>query len=105
MKKKKSLTQTIPTEDLFLLLCCATRYALGRRSYIVSWVNEQLRTHARAFRPQDLVILIEDIETHGRQRSYGDVIDEHTWKETLTYLKTLRSDDQTNDGGDTTTSP
>jgi len=82
---------TIPIADLSRLLCYATRYALGQRSYIATWANEQIRMHAFAFHPQYVDTLINDIEQYGKQASYGDAMDDILWTETLMYLKALRS--------------
>jgi len=92
--KKKSLRsnskRSIETDDLFLFLCCAVRYALGRRSYIVSWVTRQLYAHAPALRHHDLDVLIQDIEQHASGNGYGDEYSTNEWMETLKYLKSLR---------------
>lgn len=72
--------------DEFGILCiCAERYALGRRSYIVSEVCRIIKAKLEKLTERDIKTLIKDIENpYG---GYGDKCDETNWKMLIRYLK------------------
>lgn len=69
--------------DLSMLLVSAERYALGRRTYIVSWTCDVIKNNLKLLTEKDKKVMIRDIES---AISYGDSCDERDWKELLKIL-------------------
>lgn len=74
--------------DLSMLLISAERYALGRRTYMVSWTCDVIKINVNLLTEADKKVMIRDIE---EAYSYGDECDEAEWKSLLKILK--RSED------------
>ena len=70
--------------DLSMLLVSAQRYALGRRTYIVSWTCDVIKNNLNVLTGTDRRVMIRDIES---AVNYGDGCDENDWKELLKVLK------------------
>jgi hypothetical protein len=70
--------------DLSMLLVSAERYALGRRTYIVSWTCDVIKNNLKLLTEKDKKVMIRDIES---AVNYGDSCDERDWKELLKTLK------------------
>lgn len=70
--------------DLSMLLVSAQRYALGRRTYIVSWTCDVIKNNLNVLTGTDRRVMIRDIES---AINYGDGCDERDWKELLKVLK------------------
>mgnify|MGYP004485764761 CR=1 FL=1 len=70
--------------DLSMLLVSAQRYALGRRTYIVSWTCDVIKNNLNVLTETDRRVMIRDIES---AINYGDACDENDWKELLKVLK------------------
>lgn len=70
--------------DLSMLLVSAQRYALGRRTYIVSWTCDVIKNNLKILTETDRKVMIRDIES---AINYGDSCDERDWKELLKALK------------------
>lgn len=70
--------------DLSMLLVSAQRYALGRRTYIVSWTCDVIKNNLNVLIETDRRVMIRDIES---AINYGDACDERDWKELLKVLK------------------
>ena len=70
--------------DLSMLLVSAQRYALGRRTYIVSWTCDVIKNNLNVLTGTDRRVMIRDIES---AINYGDGCDENDWKELLKALK------------------
>lgn len=77
-------TITLNTEDVYLFLVSAVRYALGRRSYIVGWVCEQTRAIAPRLKDYQKKVIIESIQ---RCEDYGDKYSKREWLKLLDWLK------------------
>ena len=71
-------------EDISAMLIGAERYALGRRTYIVSWTCEFIGNNMHLLTGKDKAVMIRDIEN---AISYGDECDEQCWKSLLNKLK------------------
>ena len=71
-------------EDISAMLVGAERYALGRRTYIVSWTCEFIANNMHLLTEKDKGVMIRDIEN---AISYGDECDEVCWKSLLKQLK------------------
>ena len=70
-------------EDISMMLVSAERYALGRRTYIVSWTCEFISNNLHLLTEKDKNVMIRDIEN---AMDYGDECDESCWKALLTKL-------------------
>ena len=70
-------------EDISAMLIGAERYALGRRTYIVSWTCEFIANNMHLLTEKDKGVMIRDIEN---AISYGDECDEACWKSLLKKL-------------------
>ncbi|MBR6613205.1 MAG: hypothetical protein IKK84_00370 [Clostridia bacterium] len=71
-------------EDISAILIGAERYALGRRTYIVSWTCEFIGNNLHLLTKKDKGVMIRDIEN---AIDYGDECDEQCWKALLNKLK------------------
>lgn len=58
------------------ILCCAMRYALGRRTHIVYEVADYIKKVLPALSLDTLMIMQQDIEN---QHGFGDELDENRW--------------------------
>ena len=70
--------------DLSMLLVSAQRYALGRKTYIVSWTCDVIKNNLKLLTEKDKKVMIRDIES---AISYGDSCYENDWRELLEILK------------------
>lgn len=70
--------------DTSMLLVSAERYALGRRTYIVSWTCNVIKNNLHLLTEKDKDVMIRDIEN---AVNYGDSCDEKEWKELLRILR------------------
>lgn len=84
------LPDTIPLrrETAGALLLSAIRYALGRRTYIVSETAGWIRYLAPQLDTGDLKLLIRNIEDQERC-GYGHSCDERDWREALAFVADL----------------
>ena len=64
-------------KDISMILVSAERYALGRRTYIVSWICEVIKNNIDLLTENDIQVMIRDIE---EAYTYGDECDEKEWK-------------------------
>lgn len=71
-------------EDISAMMIGAERYALGRRTYIVSWTCEFISNNLHLLTKKDKGVIIRDIEN---AYDYGDECDEQCWKSLLNKLK------------------
>lgn len=58
------------------ILCCAMRYALGRRTHIVYEVADYIKKVLPALSLDTLMIMQQDIKN---QHGFGDELDEKRW--------------------------
>ena len=72
-------------EDISAMLIGAERYALGRRTYIVSWTCEFIGKNLHLLTEKDKNVMIRDIQEGVLY--YGDDCDETCWKALLKKLK------------------
>lgn len=80
-------TQMVDTsgEDYNVLVTCATRYAIGRASYMPSLVVAAIRPYLKYLETKTLLVLARDIE--GAPSLGWRDIDEPLWRELLTDVK------------------
>jgi hypothetical protein len=71
-------------EDISAMLIGAERYALGRRTYIVSWTCEFIGNNLHLLTEKDKNVMIRDIEN---AIDYGDECDKTCWMNLLDILK------------------
>ena len=62
--------------DISTILVSAERYALGRRTYIVSWTCRVIRDNMHLLLENDKQVIINDIKT---ALEYGNEIDKEDW--------------------------
>ena len=82
------------TDDEHVLIC-AVRYAMGRRTYIVSIVCNYVKSKIPELSDHCIDLLIRDIEEEIKRccwirRSLGDECDEIEWYNLLETLKKAR---------------
>ena len=70
-----------PTQRALLLY--ATRYALGRRSYVVREITDLLKQHWRSLWAGDRQVIQRDIEEARDRRQLGDACDAIAWLQIL----------------------
>lgn len=83
--------------DLSMLLVSAQRYALGRKTYIVSWTCDVIKNNLNILTEADKKVMIRDIES---AINYGDSCDERDWKELLKVLKEILKEVKKDGNGD-----
>lgn len=67
----------MPVDEAYeKILCCAMRYALGRRTHIVYEVADYIKKVLPALSLDTLMIMQQDIEN---QHRFGDELDEKRW--------------------------
>ena len=67
----------MPVDEAYeKILCCAMRYALGRRTHIVYEVADYTKKVLPALSLDTLMIMQQDIEN---QYGFGDELDEKRW--------------------------
>ena len=71
-------------EDLSAMIVGAERYALGRRTYIVSWTCEFISNNLHLLTEKDKSVMITDIKN---SISYGDECDKTCWMNLLENLE------------------
>ena len=71
--------------DHEMIMVCAERYALGRRTYIVGVVTEYLENHIDNMTDHCKDVMIKDIENPFGD--YGDECDRVDWMRLLQKLK------------------
>lgn len=86
-------------EDISMILVSAERYALGRRTYIVSWTCEIIKKNMHLLSEKDKKVMIRDIET---AISYGDECDKQEW---MLLLKKLRKEIENDTNNNTSKNP
>lgn len=69
-----------------LIVLCAIRYAIGRRTYMPSTVVSWVKRHWRAIAPKDRALILRDVteacDRHSIGGDYlGDACDVATWME------------------------
>lgn len=74
-------------EDLSAMIVGAERYALGRRTYIVSWTCEFISHNLHLLTEKDKSVITRDIKS---AISYGDECDKICWMNLLNILEKSR---------------
>ena len=77
----------IKRNDLRLLLVCAFRYALGRRTYMPNAVTELMIRYRDLFTKYDFKQFIEDIAFQEDLKNLGDSCDIETWNNFKEFCK------------------
>ena len=75
-------------EDLALCLISAVRYALGRRTFIVSATCRTVKKYAHLLDARDVGVMMRDI-IRQEQLGYGDHCDREEWLALLDFLEPL----------------
>ena len=66
--------------DYHLILICAFRYALGRRTYVVDSIVKAIHNEWGALNENDKELMVREIlEYKSRFGQIGDVFDEDAW--------------------------
>lgn len=84
----------VPQDTLFVLLSCSVRYALGRRSYVVSEVADLCLKYAAELSEAQRGVIVKDIrEALKAAESYGVhvgmAMDHEVWQNCLASLEAL----------------
>lgn len=82
----------ISNDDLGLVIICMVRYALHRKTYIISQVTEFVRDNYFHLSMNDRITLKRDIEREIRlaseiNRTVGDKCDDDDWHDLLTFIE------------------
>ena len=97
MKKDKT-DITLTQEDFGILVTCATRYAIGRQSYMPYLVTSIVKPLLDKLDDKTIGCLIRDIE--GAPNLGDEIIDKPLWESLLRFAKTeqerRKADGQTN---------
>ncbi len=83
----------IPTPPIIkadpLIAICAFRYALGRRTYVVSHVAEWLIANADKLRKGDPDLIVREIDEYRQRWGLGDACDMHDWTRVREHMAKL----------------
>ena len=74
----------IKSHDLDMLCWTSIRYALGRRSYIVSWITTVVENHLQFLKEPTVTSLIKEIEEYP---DLGHYCDKTCWELLLSKLR------------------
>ena len=85
--KKNKLFGEIPESEMELVLICAVRYGLGRKTYVPSSLCQIINSTIQKLSNNTVRVLIRDIEGHGERFSYGMDFDKKEWMGALDALK------------------
>lgn len=80
-------------DDFWAVVCCAVRYALGRRTYMPGLVTTWIRTHCSGIIPiNDINIMLDDIASQRKLgiKAMGDECDLRIWEAFEAWLKTQK---------------
>ncbi|MFW6283458.1 MAG: hypothetical protein ACOC1P_05400 [Minisyncoccales bacterium] len=77
----------INKKDLRLVLFCAFRYSLGRRTYMPWTITELIKKNSHLFNSGDWTQFIEEIKEHERISSLGDDCDIKKWENFIKFCK------------------
>ena len=66
----------VEADDLRMLLRSSMRYAMGRRSYIVSWIIDTIILHLDIFTTEQRLNMVRDIE---ESVMFSDECDKGEW--------------------------
>ena len=70
----------LQNDDDMVILLCAFRYALGRRTYVVDYVTTCLQKHWHALSKGDRSLIIREIGEAIERRHAGCDCDVRQWK-------------------------
>lgn len=73
--------------DLSAMILSAARYALGRRTYIVSWTCEFIENNLHILLEKDIKVIIRDIKEQEKNYGLGDNCDINNWRDLLFKLE------------------
>jgi hypothetical protein len=78
------LNLDISDDDLFMLLCSAVRYALGRRTYVVEWTTSLVRRLWPRLKKEQRNTLLRDVReaverAEAMNTTVGMPMDHETW--------------------------
>lgn len=78
----------VSKRDLWLMMLCTVRYAMGRQSYVVGEACDLVRTHRHWLAPEQVVQIAreirEELEYAARcGRTVGGTIDDAAWRRLL----------------------
>ena len=83
----KKLTFNGKISDMSAMLVSAVRYALGRKTYIVSWTCEFVENNLHLMLERDIRVMIRDIKLQENKYGLGDSCDEEDWHNLLYVLQ------------------
>jgi hypothetical protein len=73
--------------DLSAMLISCTRYALGRKTYIVSWTCDFIANNLHLLIVKDAKTIVNDILEHEKTFGLGDDCDVRDWHKLLNSLE------------------
>lgn len=74
--------------DISAMMISSERYAMGRRTYIVSWTCEFIKNNMHLLTDKDINVIISDIKN---SIDYGNDCDKVEWFNLLNSLEEYRS--------------
>jgi len=89
--QRPDTTQTIDTNELWALLLCSVRYAMGRQSYVVGEVCDLVRKHRVRLTDEQVGMIASEVSSelsfHARRgRFLGAEMDHREWQRLVTDL-------------------
>ncbi|MBR5004283.1 MAG: hypothetical protein IKY14_02315 [Erysipelotrichaceae bacterium] len=73
--------------EFSLIACSAFRYALGRRTYIVSVVCNYIKANVGMIERNHLSLMVREIEDADTFNGLGDACDRHEWLQLKEHIK------------------
>lgn len=88
--RRSSRTVELPAEDLGLFIACATRYALGRQSYVTGDVAARVKDNWRRLTPRWRLVIQRDLERE-LDPNAPPLPDRAVWEKLHTWIQTTET--------------
>lgn len=88
--RRRSRRVDVAAEDLGLLTACATRYAIGRQSYVTGDVADRVKANWGKLTPRWRIVVIRDLERE-LDPNAPPLPDRPIWDGLLTWIRQTES--------------